>query len=79
MSVITFQNRKYKVRYIEIEGEGTRLIASSALNKKLVSPEGSYTSKDAIDEDERIYFFVEPHILKLKYSELVQHVIKYCV
>lgn len=79
MSTIAFNNRKYRIRQVEIEGMGTRLIASTVLNNKLISPEGRYASKEAILVDEQIYFYVEPSILKLRNAELVQYVNNYCV
>lgn len=79
MNTITFENNKYRIREIEIEGIGIRTIASTTLNKKLITEEGSYTSDEAIYKDEQIYFFVDPDKLNLKDSALSKYVSKYCV
>ena len=79
MFTVKFENRKYRLREIEIEGEGTRIIGSTVLNNKLLTNDGHYKSDKARFIDEQIYFFVEPAQLKLNDNELVKFVKEDCV
>ena len=79
MSSITFENRKYRLREVEIDNIGKVNIASTKLNDKLISNEGTYTSNEAILVDEQIYFFVEQSKLKLSNQDLIKHIKKYCI
>ena len=79
MDSIQFGNRNYRIREVEMEDAGIRIIASTSLNKRLVTEEGSYTSKEARYIDEQIYFFVKPGKLKLSDQALNNYVIKNCI
>ena len=79
MDSIQFGKRNYRIREVEMEDAGIRIIASTYLNKRLVTEEGSYTSKEAGYIDEQIYFFVEPGKLKLSDQALNNYVIKNCI
>ena len=78
MDAVIFDNRQYPMRQVEIENVGLRFIASTDLNKQLVTAEGSYTSEEAKTVDEHIYFFVEPDILNLNDLELSRYVNLHC-
>jgi hypothetical protein len=78
MHTIEFENRKFRIRYVDIENEGTRIIASIALNKKLLTEMGDYKSDEARYIDEQIYFFVDNVKLRLKDRSLNEYVKKYC-
>jgi len=62
-----------------MENAGICIIASTALNKKLVTEKGSYTSEEARYIDEHIYFFVDPGKLKLSDQALSNYVTKNCI
>ena len=79
MDSLKFENRNYRIRQLEIEDAGVRIIASTALNKRLMTGEGSYTSQEARLLDEMIYFYVEPDILKLNDTSLSNYVNKNCI
>jgi hypothetical protein len=79
MHTIEFENKKFRIRYVYIENEGTRIIASTALNKRLLTKEGDYKSDEARYIDEEIYFFVNQAKLKLQDQSLGKYVNKYCV
>jgi len=79
MNTIEFENRKYRIRQIEINEVDNRIIASTSLNKKLVSIDGNYKSDEARYIDEQIYFFVDPEILKLNDLTLIKYVNRYCI
>ena len=78
MNSVQFGNRNYRIREVEIEDAGICIIASTALNKKLVTEKGSYTSEEARYIDEQIYFFVTPGKLKLSNQALSNYVTKIC-
>jgi len=78
MNSVQFGNRNYRIREVEIEDAGIRIIASTALNKRLVTEKGSYTSEEARYIDEQIYFFVTPGKLKLSNQALSNYVTKIC-
>ena len=79
MDSIQFGKRNYRIREVEMEDAGIRIIASTYLNKRLVTEEGSYTSKEARYIDEHIFFFVYPGKLKLSDKALSNYVIKNCI
>ena len=79
MSSIEFENRKYKIREVEIEETGARIIASTDLNNILFLADGNYKSDEATFVDEQIYFYVDSPKLKLNDSALSKYVSKYCV
>jgi len=78
MDSIPFGNRNYRIREVEIEDAGIRTIASTALNKRILTEAGSYTSDEARRVDEQIYFFVEPGKLSLNDGALRNYVKRYC-
>ena len=78
MDSIPFGNRNYQIREVEIDGVGIRTIASTALNKRILTEAGSYTSDEARRVDEQIYFFVKPGKLSLNDGALRNYVKRYC-
>ena len=70
MNVISFQNKEFEVREIEIAGIGTVLISTDSLNKLLFNANGNYVSEEAITVDESIFYFVEDDEIKLFDAEL---------
>ena len=79
MVSVKFGNRNYRIREVELEVTQNRIIASTALNKRLVTEDGRYTSDEARQLDELIYFFVAPGKLKLSDLALKEYVTGYCV
>jgi len=79
MDTIKLQNRHYKTKLISIDNIGECLVASTILNNRIISEDGTYTSKEAILIDEQIYFFVEPHILRQDNDKLTNYVRKNCL
>jgi tyrosine-protein phosphatase YwqE len=79
MHTIEFENKKFRIRYVDIETEGIRIIASTALNKRLLTEEGDYKSDEARYIDEQIYFFVDNAKLKLQDRSLSEYVNMFCV
>lgn len=59
MEVITFQNQNFRVREIQISEFGNVLISTNSLNELLLNEGGSYSSKEAQEIDEQIFYFVE--------------------
>ncbi len=70
MEEITFQNIDYHIREIVLADVGRVLISTTALNEALMSGDGGYTSIEASNIDEEIYFFVEKYEIVLSDSEL---------
>ena len=58
MNMIVFEKRKYKFRQVQINNSGKFNIASTFLNRKLISDDGLYKSEEAKFIDENIYFFL---------------------
>ena len=79
MDSLKYGKRNYRIREVEMEDARVCIIASTALNKKLVTEKGSYTSEEARYIDEHIYFFVDPGKLKLSDQALSNYVTKNCI
>lgn len=79
MNTILFENRNYRIRQIAIDDDGTLNIASTQLNNKLLSEDGTYVSSEAAFIDEQIYFFVDAAKLRLKDEQLIQYVKEHCI
>ena len=79
MSQIEFENRKFKIRDVNVLNEGIKVISSLELNKILFQENGDYKSDEARFIDEQIYFFVDSSKLKLSNRLLSDYVKKYCV
>lgn len=59
LSNIKFNRKHYPTRVIELDGFGSVLISTSALNDKLLTTSGAYSSKVAQYIDEKIFYFVD--------------------
>lgn len=72
MEVITFQNQNFGVREIQISEFGNVLISTNSLNKLLMNEDGSYSSKEAQEIDEQIFYFVEDCEIDLDEKGLIE-------
>lgn len=74
MSQIEFENRKFKIRDVNVRNEGLKAISLLELNKALFQENGDYKSDKARSIDEQIYFFVDEEVLNLNDNLLSQYV-----
>ena len=72
MDTIEFQNREFKVREIELPEFGIVHISTNSLNDLLLNEDGSYTSNEAEEVDEKIFYFVEDNEIELSDEELIK-------
>jgi hypothetical protein len=59
MESIFFNNREFFIREINFPKLGIVNISTSSLNSSLLTDSGVYTSNQAIQIDEKIFFYVE--------------------
>lgn len=71
MNEINFQNRKFKIREIELPEIGNVLISTTSLNEVLLNKDQNYVSNEANFIDESIYFFVDNNEIELSDAELL--------
>lgn len=76
MNEISFQNRKFKLREIELPEIGNVLISTTSLNELLLNKDENYVSNEANIIDENIYFFVDNKEIELSYPDLLNLIIK---
>lgn len=72
MEVITFQNQNFRVREIQISEFGNVLISTNSLNELLLNEDGSYSSKEAQEIDEQIFYFVEDYEIDFDEEGLIK-------
>lgn len=68
--MILYQRKNYKSREIVLPVYGEVLISVTSLNEKLMLDSGNYASKEALDIDEKIYYFVTEDQIDLPVEEL---------
>ncbi len=75
---VTFNGEEYSTRIVHIKGYGDRRIAGLGLQGKLIKSEDdtefAYTSEDAKEIDETIFFYVEDKYLNFGDDKLAAHV-----
>lgn len=71
IDTITFNNKKYKIREIELPELGNIRISTVDLNDNLLIDGSRYISEEARNMDEEIYFFVEENEIESREEELV--------
>ncbi len=71
--IIEFNNNFYLARRVKIKDVGEVLISTESLNEALMK-DGKYTSEEARNIDEKIYFFVEDEHINLTEKELSKYV-----
>lgn len=76
MDTINFQNKKFKIRELELPEIGNVLISTNSLNESLLNESGGYVSDEAIVVDENIFYFVNDNKIKLSNKELMNLIIK---
>ena len=76
MDEIIFQNKKFKLREIELPEIGNVLISTDTLNQVLLDKNLNYVSNEANAIDEHIYFFVDDKEIELPDTELLNLLIK---
>jgi len=67
---IRFQNKKFPLREIEINGIGTVYLSTVSLNENLLDNKGKYVSDEAIKVDEGIFYFVSDEEISLSDKKL---------
>jgi hypothetical protein len=75
MDNIKFQNQNFKLRELDLPEFGNVLISTFSLNDKLMNENGSYVSEEALNIDERIFYFVEENEISLPYLKLTKRII----
>lgn len=70
MNTITFQNKQFKVRELELLELGNVFISTRSLNNQLIDNRGGYVSNEAIAIDESIFYYVEEREIELSDAEL---------
>ncbi len=75
MDTVEFQNRKYKIREIELPEFGCVFVSTVSLNDAIMGNGSDYVSDEAQKIDEGIYFFVEDDEIELDEKDLIQLVI----
>jgi hypothetical protein len=76
MDKINFQNRKFKLREIELPEIGNVLISTTLLNELLLNEDGKYVSDKAAVIDENIFYFVDNKQIEFSNLELVDLITK---
>lgn len=71
IDTITLNNKKYKIREIELPELGNIRISTVDLNNNLLIDGSKYISEEARNMDEEIHFFVEENEIELGEEELV--------
>lgn len=61
---ITFNEKEYPARSIDVEDFGEVTIASLKLDEELFDKDGNYVSREALRVDEGIFFYVDEELLK---------------
>jgi len=79
MNTIIFKEKAYPVKEIKLPKFGTVLIGITELNSLLVNDKGGYTSAEALEIDQQIYYFVEPEELLLPEEKLIRLVMEQCI
>ncbi|HKC69704.1 MAG TPA: hypothetical protein VKG26_15810 [Bacteroidia bacterium] len=77
--MIYFLNTNYKTREITSSVFGTVLISTQSLNNNLLNSDGSYISDEALNLDEKIFYFVEDDEIELsedKLNEIINNQVK---
>lgn len=75
-TTIKFNNRNYKIRMLNVRDAGLVNVGSAALNRLLVSGEGSYVSDEAKYTDDQIYYFISPASFKLSDKKLAYKILE---
>lgn len=76
MDIISFQNKEFEIREIELNEIGNVWISTNSLNEMLLNENGSYISDEAISVDENIFYFVDEIEMKLSDRELINLITK---
>jgi hypothetical protein len=71
MDTVTFQNKEFKIREIELPEFGKVLISTTSLNESLFIKDGRYVSEEANGIDDQIYYFVEENEIELKEEKII--------
>lgn len=79
MNTITFNGKAFPIRKIKLPIYGNVLIGITELNSLLINDKGSYTSAEAKEIDQQIYYFVEPEELLLPEEKLIRLVMEQCI
>lgn len=79
MDTITFQNKKYKLKEIELPEIGNVIISTISLSDALMLDGSDFVSAEAKNIDEEIYFFVEENEIEMKEVDLVELISKQAV
>ncbi len=74
MDSIIFDQKNYPTRDIFIPTYGIVTISTEELNDSLMNEDGSYSSREALYVDERIFFFVKKEDIVLNDNVLSEKV-----
>lgn len=72
--MIIFQNKRFPTRELNLKGWGNVLVSTTDLNKLVYNDDG-YTSVEAQNIDEQIFFYVSPDEINLidrKLSKIIR-------
>ena len=75
LETISFQDKIYKTRIVNVKGFGERRIATESLQDALLS-DGKYVSENAKIMDEAIFFYVEDKYIHCDDKALAANVYK---
>ena len=79
MNTINFNGKAYPIREIILPNYGNVLISITELNTLLINDKGGYSSAQAKEIDQQIYYFVEPEELLLPEEKLIRLVMEQCI
>ncbi len=75
MEIITFDDKEYKIRIIHVKGFGDVTVGTCSLQGVLFdSYTSEYTSSEAKEIDEGIFFYVEDKYISFDDKKLATHV-----